>query len=245
MQSLVNKARLGLLYKMSKPWGDEGSRVMPNVLFAEFANQFREIQREFEHERDLFVPEYPALVAAAPQRLNGLFNAADYPPVDQIASRFKLDYGVLPFPEIADDFRADIDDDLADEIRTEIQNEVRRGMNHMQNATFEQIQKVVGHMAETLGEYKPAKKDKNGRTLKGERSEGVFRDTLVENVRELSKLLPAFNLTGDKNLDAIAERIDSELCGEDAETLRNNEVVRATVQKSAEEILAEVCKHIA
>jgi hypothetical protein len=69
---------------------------------------------------------------------------------------------------------------------------------------------------------------------------GVFRDSLVENVRELADLLPAFNLVGDAKLDEIAKRIKAELCTEDAKSLRENDGAREAVQKSADEIVAAV-----
>ena len=53
-------------------------------------------------------------------------------------------------------------------------------------------------------------------------------------------MLPAFNFTNDPSLDAITDRIKRELCVEEAKELRENEVVRATVQASAEDILKDV-----
>jgi hypothetical protein len=40
----------------------------------------------------------------------------------------------------------------------------------------------------------------------GHRTEGTFRNSLVENLRELARLPPAFNLTGDPILANISER---------------------------------------
>ena len=88
-------------------------------------------------------------------------------------------------------------------------------------------------MATKLGEYKPG--DGNG-----SKAEGVFRDSLVENIRELAELLPAFNLTGNAKLTALTERIKNELCVEEAADLREHEDVRKEVKKSADEIVAAV-----
>ena len=59
-------------------------------------------------------------------------------------------------------------------------------------------------------------------------------------MRELADLLPAFNLTDDPRLTAITERIQRELCVEDAKDLRQHDDVRAEVKKSADEIVAAV-----
>jgi hypothetical protein len=92
--------------------------------------------------------------------------------------------------------------------------------------------KVISHMSEKLAAYK------NGGH--GKKTEGVFRDSLVENVRELAELLPAFNLTNDPAFDELAKRIQRELCVENADTLRKDDDVRASVQKSADDILKDV-----
>jgi hypothetical protein len=77
------------------------------------------------------------------------------------------------------------------------------------------------------------------REYKGE-DRTFFTASLVENVRELADLLPAFNLTNDPVFDGFAKRIQRELCAEDAKTLRENDKVREVVQKSADDILRDV-----
>jgi hypothetical protein len=88
-------------------------------------------------------------------------------------------------------------------------------------------------MAEKLGAY-----NKSGK--RGEKSEGVFRDSLVGNVRELAELLPAFNFNGDPAFDKLVKRIQNELCAEEPKTLREHDDVRESVKKSADDILKDV-----
>ena len=116
--------------------------------------------------------------------------------------------------------------------RTEMSEKV---IDDAMKHTANQIIELVGHMAEKLKEYGTAKK--------GERK--FFMDSLVDNVRELVELLPAFNLTNNPKLDQIAKRMAKELCAEDAQALRENEAARKAVAKSADEIVAEVGKFFA
>jgi hypothetical protein len=85
--------------------------------------------------------------------------------------------------------------------------------------TASQIVELVGHMAKKLHEYKTNKP--------GERK--FFLDSLVDNVRDLAELLPAFNFTEDPKLDTITKRIVKELCVEDAKELRKNDEARVAV----------------
>jgi hypothetical protein len=232
LTELVSRAR-DLHYRMTKPWADEGPRILPNVLYAKFTGQFREIKRDFHTAADDFCRDYPIFVEEAKQRLNGLWKAEDYPSADEIRTKFKLDLTFMPLPE-ADDFRSDVlDADTVADIRAEITAASEQAEVRSTRDTVDQITKVVGHMAKKLGEYKT-----NG---EGE-GRKFFTDSLVANVRELADLLPAFNLQDDPALTAITERIKHELCAEEAPVLRNNDDVRAVVQKSAEEILADVSR---
>ena len=231
LTGMVSAAR-DLHYKMTQPWSDKGPRILPNVLFAKFSDEFRTLKREFAIAADHFAKMYPTYIEARKASLNGLFKEADYPAASEIRSKFNLDLTILPFPD-ADDFRSELDEDTVAEIKASLKAGEARVLDGAMQNTAERIVEAVGHMANKLAGYKPA-------VGKGGKAEGIFRDTLVENIRELAELLPAFNLTNDPRLTAITERIQRELCAEDADYLRENDQVRATVKKSADEIVEAV-----
>jgi hypothetical protein len=229
LTGMVSKARM-LHYKMTQPWADDGPRILPNALFSKFSDEFRTLKREFNDAADRFCAAYPAFVEERKKALNGLFNDGDYPSADDIRSKFNLDLTILPFPDAAD-FRSELDDDTVAEIRAQLQVTTSTVVDKAMAHTVERIVSVVGHMANKLTAYSNRAPGELG---------GVFRDSLVENVRELADLLPAFNLVGDAKLDEIAKRIKAELCTEDAKSLRENDGAREAVQKSADEIVAAV-----
>jgi hypothetical protein len=237
INSIVAQARR-LHYTMTKPWADEGLRILPNVLHEKFAEQFRNLKREFDQAADDFCRDYPTFIAERKRALNGLFNQSDYPAVEEIRSKFRLTTKTFPLPE-SDDFRSDVlDADTVEDIKAELAETNDRVLADAMTHTAKQIGEVVGHMAEKLKNYpgqKPAKGKKAG---KGSRS--FFSYSLVENVRELAELLPAFNLDNNPDLAAVTDRIKKELCTEDAKTLRENEGVRKSVAKSADDILRDV-----
>jgi hypothetical protein len=235
LNALVSAAR-DLHYSMTKPWIDKGPRILPNALFAKFSEKFRELKREFNIEADAFARAYPDYVAERRIKLNGAFKEKDYPSSSEIRDKFQLDMKVLPFPE-ATDFRADLDADVVADIKRELEESTVSVTEDAMKHTYRQIAETVGHMAEKLKEYGV----KKGASNRG----SWFADTLVENVRELAELLPAFNLTGDVKLAEITERISRDLCTEEPEELRDNPKVRADVAKSADAIVAEVSKFLA
>jgi hypothetical protein len=227
VSALVSKAR-HLHYRMTRPWADDGPRILANMLFAKFSDEFRVLKRDFNAAADRFARAYPGFVEDRKRALNGMFNAADYPTPSEIRSKFNLDLVVLPFPD-AEDFRADLDDDTIADLKRDLQETSKQVASRAMTTTAQQVIETVGHMATKLKEYKS-----------GEPGEHIFRDSLVNNVRELADLLPAFNLTEDPKLTAITKRIVKELCAEDAAVLRANDDVRKAVQKSADQIVSEV-----
>jgi hypothetical protein len=227
---IVSKARV-LHYRMTQPWADDGPRILPNSLYAKFTDEFRILKRDFHDAADRFAADYPRFVAERRVALNGLFNESDYPKASDIREKFQLTLTVLPFPD-AEDFRADLDADTVADIRREIEATTSNVLGNAMRNTAQQIVDTVGHMATKLAAYKdPSEPGKRGQ---------FFFDSLVDNVRDLAELLPAFNLANDPKLTAITLRIQKELCAEDASVLRKNDDARLSVQKSADEIVAAV-----
>lgn len=236
INSIVSQARK-LHYTLTKPWCDAGVRILPNLLHEKFATEFRKLKRDFDLAADEFCAGYPRFVAERRRALNGLFDAADYPDPKEIRQKFKLSTKTFPVPD-ADDFRSDVlDADTVDDIKRELVETSEATLTDAMKDTARQISEVVGHMAEKLKGYNSKVSGKKKRSTT---ARSFFSHSLVENVRELAELLPAFNLDNDPALDVIADRIKKELCTETADTLRHDVNVRKSVAKSADDILKDV-----
>ena len=228
MRSVVSRAR-DLFNTYTKPWS-KGTGILPNKLYNEFADKFRVLKREFNDVADRFCAEYPMYVEERRAKLNGMFNESDYPSADLIRSKFKMDMRTMPVPDI-NDFRSDVlDADTIEDIKREMAESSDNILTDAMKDSVDQMKELIGHMATKLKTY--------GTSADGKRN--FFQSTLVENVRDLAKLLPAFNLTDDPAFDAVVNRIERELCVEEYETLRDNEAARESVAKSADDILKDV-----
>ncbi|MBC6714769.1 hypothetical protein H9Q09_01035 [Aurantimonas sp. DM33-3] len=218
------------------PWLDGGSRIMSNQLYMQHAAWFRRVKGEFDAAVDAFIAEYPKHVADARVRLNGMFNLDDYPTVSEIRDKFSIDMKVMPVPS-ADDFRVSMSEAQAAEIRAEIEAHVQKATKTAVSDVYRRIAEVTGRMVERLNGYKPAKG-------KGDRSEGIFKDSLVENVRDLIGILPSLNITGDPELAAMADKL-APLAAYDAAVLRKDEGKRRDVAAEAAKILEDVSGFLA
>lgn len=219
-------------YSLTLPWMDDGSRILPAAAYDKYSADMRTIRLQFETAVSDFVSNYSNYVADARRRLGDMYNADEYPEPAHIEAKFKFETRILPMPD-ATDFRVDLGDAVAAQIRADITRDTFAALETAQRDVWQRIAGVVGHMVERLQEYKPA-------TRKGDKVTGIFRDSLVENVRELVEILPALNLTADPYLTEITARLAAELCTHDADTLRESDHIRETTAASAARILADV-----
>lgn len=215
---------------MTMPWSDAGLRILPATMYDEFAKTFRNYRNDFDTAADSFARNYPNYVNAAKKRLNGMFKADDYPHPNRVRGMFSFHVSVRPVPDM-EDFRVSVAQEHAEDMRNNLRADMEAALNDVMKEPVRRIIERVGHMATKLKQYKP----KAG----AKRAENTFRDSLVNNVRELMPLLNAFNLTGDKSLGELIKRVEKELTVVDAEVLREDTDTRKAVAKAAEAILKD------
>jgi hypothetical protein len=234
IDSIESEAR-GVHYSRTLPWSDDGPRILSARLFVDYSKEMRRLKAEFESAVADFVAGYPAFKAQAQADLNGLYNEADYPHAADIAGRFEFRFAIMNLPDAAD-FRVELDAGQLADIRAAIDSDTREALAAATRDVWQRVAEAVGHMATKLRAYQPGGD--------GKRADGIFRDSLVENVRSLVGLLPSLNIANDPALAKIADRMSAELCRDDAKELRENESARASVAAAAESILADVSAYL-
>lgn len=216
-----------LKYRYTKPWGDESLRILPNSLHLEFVKQLRELIREYDAAADALVSKYDSLVQQRRRERGTLFNPKHYPSKQDLKGKYSVTYQTMPVPD-ADDFRSDVlDADTVADIKREISENGNVFVDEAMKHSYQKIAKVVGIMADRLKHYGKEEGDR-------------FYDAWIENVQELAKLLPNFNLTDDPEYTKLVARINKELCSTNTETIKEDDVVRKKIVKSADEILKTV-----
>lgn len=235
IQSVVSETRADFIAR-TLPWIDKGGRIMAIEAHMAHMRWVSAQKAKFEREVANFVAAYPAYLASAPARLGKAFRPDDYPTAGEIEKKFSMEVVTMPVPT-GDDFRAQISEAQADQIRSQIEEHVAKATGTAVREVYERIAKVVGRMVERLEAYKPA-----GR--RGQKTEGVFRDSLVENVRDLIDIMPSLNITGDPALAEMAKRMRP-LVQHSAETLRVDTGKRRDVAAEAQAILDSVAGMLA
>jgi hypothetical protein len=215
-------------YTLTLPWSDDGARILPVTAHAKYVAAMRGNRTVFEEAVESFVVNYPAYVEAARARLNGMFNAADYPAPAEISGRFNWSNGLDPIPCGAD-FRVDVED----AIRADVDRRVRDATGAAMADAMRRVADVVGTMAAKLADYRPA--------VDGHGAAGVFRDSLIENVRDLAGILPDFNLTDSPAFRRVAETV-AVLSRPEPDAYRTDDTLRAEAAATAAALAAEAAR---
>ncbi len=213
--------------KLSLPWLQDGTRIMTADGFARYSDTMRKHREAFETAVADFVANYAAFVEQARVDLNGMFNASDYPTQAEIERRFSWTISVLPMPDAAD-FRVKLGKDQVEAMQADIARQMDAVVTDAMGDAWSRLHSAVSHMAEKLTAYRP-KTDTD-------KAQGIFRDSLVENLRELVEILPALNLTGDFRLESMVSEARDKLTARDAAELREDDTARDETAKAAADI---------
>lgn len=220
VQRTVSAARTHL-YFTTLPWGDNGDRLLPSNLYFQFTQDMRSLIADFDAAADDFVRVYPSLIAAAQRHLGTMYDPADYPDVHDIRSRFEARLDFSPVPD-ASDFRVEVDANAAEEIKASITEAVNARQEQAMVDVKKRMRDVVTRIEERLSV-----------------KDAIFRDTLIENARDLCELIPSLNITNDPELEALRVEMEENLLIQ-PETLRRDPDKRKETAKAASEILSRL-----
>ncbi len=214
IKKLATQAR-SAHWRRTLPWSDSGPRVLSNLAYMDYMQEMAAFGAQFDKLVGEFVAEYPLMRQEASRLLGALFNPDDYPDLQRVADRFRFSTSVMPLP-MGDDFRCDIGADEVERIRQEITANTQATMQAAARDAYERVAKVVEAYIDRLA---------------GE--ETIFRNSLVENARDLAEVLPALNVANDPRLAAMAATLKDKLCAHDPDVLRNNKTARREAFEAA------------
>lgn len=210
-------------YSQTSPWSDAGTRLLPSTLFFDYKSRLAEYEKMFTDKVTEFLAEYDVLVSKAAFQLGDLFNREDYPEVGKVASKFGMFYTFSPVPE-AGDFRVDIGEAGMRELQERYDEAYRTRLNGAMKDVWERLHDALSKMSERFD-------------YDGSGTKKIFRDSLVENVQELTGLLKHLNLTNDLQLENMRRELENRLGGLNAEDFREDDALRVSTKDAVNEML--------
>jgi hypothetical protein len=230
IQSIVSAARA---YHQANtlPWKDEGQRILPAGKFFEYRQRITEFISQFESRVNQFIDNYDDLVNQARIDLNGLFKETDYPPKEKIRNLFGFKFSVNPLAD-PDDFRIAISQEDENFIRNQVKQDYKETIRAGMKDLFNRLYDVISDLNRKMGE--------EGRDGKSP----IFRNSLIENVRELCDLLPGLNIAGDSNLDNLTEEIKRKICTLKPDNLREFKGMREQTKEETDQLLSRIAGYM-
>ena len=209
-------------YSQSLAWSDEGWRLLPTANYQDYTDRLRGLTSEFETALEDFLLDYPALVNQSRGRLNGMFRDSDYPDVHDLRAKFSIGVEFSPVPT-SGDFRLDLAGSTIEAIEKSVVDRVERATAGAVKDSWDRLKDCVLHIHSRLSDPK-----------------AIFRDSLIDNARELTDILGRLNVTGDVNLETARLEVAAKLGAYEPAMLRSDATARAEVARDAQAILSSM-----
>lgn len=221
-------------YAMTMPWSDLGMRICPTAKYigttpsptsgasSGYEATMTALQTEFFKLVNTFLDAYDWEISQAQVKLGDLFHSDEYPTRDSLASKFKFRFTALPMPD-AGDWRLDVSNEAQSALKQQYEKFYEEQLQRAMADVWERAHDALSKMTERL-DYSSTETKK------------VFRDSLVDNVIEITDLLRDMNITGDPVMADAQRRLEHAMRGITPEALREDAHLRAATRQQAQEV---------
>jgi hypothetical protein len=205
-------------YKNTLPWEDNGKRILTTPNYKNYMTEMGRYRSAFMDAVHRFLQNYDYYKSEAKRRLNGMYNEADYPDINDLRNRFDFNVYVSPVPH-QDDFRIDLGQFEMERVQKEVEERLASAQEAASKELWKRLYDAIQHIIERLS-----------------KDNAMFHDSLIGNVIELTDLLPRLNFMNDQNLDDMRKEIEATLCTLSPDNLRSDARLRSDAKNKATEI---------
>jgi len=197
---------------ISLPYPESGIRLIRQDDISAFTVQMTSHKVELDEAVIQLDERYDELKSAARRRLGSLFNAADYPAT--LRGWFDVSYD---FPSVEPpEYLRQLSPQLYQQEAARVAARFDEAVQLAEQAFTEELSKLVSHLTERLSGTDDGKPK-------------VFRDSVVENLREFFDRFRHLNIRSDEQLDDLVVQAQRVIRGVEPQQLRDNQAVRQQV----------------
>jgi hypothetical protein len=214
---------------LTLPWEYDGTGILASAGYLNYVALMKDCRRQAETQVKQFLTMRDDYIKDGAVRLGKMFDAEDYPSNEEVEAKFGFDVEISAVPD-AGDFRVALGDETVKAVVKGIEKRTNDRLQNAMDDVFRRIEELVKHMVDKLRAYEPKA---------GGRQETIIRDSIVQNIFELTRVLPILNITNDPRITELEKRLTADLVASPV-MLRTDAKLRATTISKADAILRKV-----
>jgi hypothetical protein len=221
-------------YENTAPWTTasvgamKGDRLIATTKSINFLSDFAKLKNDAITVLNEFLQEYDAAVQNSAISLGALYDPAQYPSKNEIASLFGAEMALTPLPELTDfDRLTNIPVELADGLKELYE---RNTAAQMENALSD-VQKRLLQELERMD-------TQLSKVAKGEKTR-LFK-SMVGNLKHLTGMARSMNFVNNPAIEAIADKIETHLLQHEVDAYKDNAVLARGAAQNARNIHTDV-----
>ena len=210
----------------TNPFDERGYRLCPTSLFLDYKLQQNQRRDRFWSLVDTFRVKYFSYRETAEQYRGDMFNALDYPSVEEACSKFAWNFTVAPVPE-SGHICIDLPEQELAEVRASCDAEVDRGVELAMQEYEARLKKELKLIS---GKCSDVGVDEDDDTRR-------WHDTFVTNPLKLCELLKHTNLTQDPQIEEARSTLEELMRGKNKEMFKDSPHLRAEAKSKVDSII--------
>jgi len=192
------------LYNKTTPYDtgqgslQKGARLLPATQSLDFIQGFGELEATYMTALDGFKQVYDQRKQQALAALGAMGDSSEYPEVYELDEYFGIELSMNPVPTSAQ---------LPDSLPIEVMEQAAKDMAQTQ---MDSLSNAIADTRDRLGDELARMAGVLKRHSEGEKTK--LYGSLLDNMRNVTDLLDATNITNDPALDLVVQRVRAELC---------------------------------
>lgn len=208
-------------YENTHAWMHDGPRILMTANFDAYMRRMRQAKADFETCLLQFWDQYDDIKADSAKVLGKLYNEADYPTAEQLKSRYSFGVAVQPMPASGELLDLGLEPQEAQVLREKLEADMSATFERANRKMWEDLHVRLAKLTDKLTDEK-----------------AYVKQETIAGVLDLVELLPRLNITGDKHLEMMAERLRTGLSGLTAESAKHNPDARLRAATEAQTIFS-------
>jgi hypothetical protein len=205
------------------PWANSGARMLPTSMFMDYKQELNDRKAQFDSMVSQFLIDYPQLVQISQNFLGSLFNANDYPHVEEVAEKFGYRFVFSPVPD-SGHFALDVASEELNDLREQYEADFTTRVNDAMKDAWTRLHKTLTGMSEKLTDAPDEKKRR-------------FHDSFITNAQDLCGLLSHLNVNNDPELEKARRGLETALLGTDVDVIKDSEYARGELKAKVDSVL--------